>query len=298
MRRTFRDLLAGIVVFFGLSHLCPAASLKQADIQKIQDAVPDTAPAKPKEPRKVLLYGHCGGFVHGGAIEAAKIAFPEIGTKTGAFTVVVSDDLANFEKDAIKQFDAIILSNTTGDLLKPSKGQKPSTSSTEQLRANLMAWVKSGKGIMGIHAATDCSYKWKEYGDMMGGYFTGHPWNMNVHIKNDDPTHPVTAPFTGKGFQIRDEIYQFNRGVYSRDKQRVLLSLDVAEGKTPRKGQRADNDYGISWLKTHGKGRVFYCALGHHQGIFMNRQVLEHYLAGLQWALGDLKADATPVPLK
>lgn len=305
MRRLMlRGLLAALA--FLASRLCPAADLKDADVQRIRAAVPDRAPVKPKRPREVLLYSHCNGFTHGGAIAAAKVAFPEMGRKTGAFEVVVSDDLANFEADRLRAFDAVILSNTTGELFmprRPRRGKKASPSPAdaiargERLRRNFMEWVKSGRGVMGIHAATDCSYTWREYGEMMGGYFTGHPWHMLVHIKNDDPDHPINAPFGGKGFQITDEIYQFNRGVYSRRRQRVLLSLDVGEGKTPNRGKRADADYAISWLKTHGKGRIFYCSLGHRTEVFMNRRVLAHYLAGLQYALGDLEADATPRPL-
>lgn len=295
MRRSIREILAAVSVFFGLSHLCPAAGLGEDEVKKVKEAIPDKAPAAPKKARKVLLYSHCGGFVHGGAIEAAKVAFPAMGAKTGAFEVVTSDDLANFEPEKLKKFDAIILSNTTGELLM-AKAEPEAAGRGEKLRASLMDWIVSGKGVMGIHAATDCSYGWKEYGNMMGGYFTGHPWNQVVAIKNDDPAHPVNAAFEGQGFKIKDEIYQFNRGIYSRDRQRVLLSLDIGEGKTPDKGKRVDKDYGISWIKTHGKGRVFYCALGHDQTIFMEAKILKHYLAGLQFALGDIEADATPRP--
>jgi hypothetical protein len=260
--------------------------------------------AAPAKPRKVLLYSHCNGFTHGGAIAAAKVAFPAIGTKTRAFACIVSDDLANFEADRIRQFDAILFNNTTGELFtgkafdacarKPAD-QAEADATTERLRRNLMDFVKGGKGVWGNHAATDCSYKWKEWGDTIGGYFTGHPWNMEVGIKNDDPQSPINAAFAGQGFLVKDEIYQFNRGIYGRDKQRVLLSLDMT--KTPNKGKREDQDYGISWIKTCGQGRVFYCALGHHQGIFTIPSILQHYVAGLQYAIGDLKADATPRPL-
>jgi hypothetical protein len=60
---------------------------------------------------------------------------------------------------------------------------------------------------------------------------------------------------------------------------------------------RPDGDYAISWLRNFGAGRVFYCALGHRKEILWNKPVLQHYLDGIQFALGDLKADATPVPL-
>jgi len=306
--------------------------LKEQEIKKITDAMPDKAPAKPQKKRRILVYSKCGGFYHG-SIPYANKAFEIMGAKTGAFEAVVSDDLSNFEADKLKGFDAIILNNTTGDLLKARAPRKPRAPNpkrikdpakleqaqarykkqlaqweaevekikgqpdrSEQLRKNLMDWVKSGKGVIGVHSATDCSYRWKEYGAMMGGYFAGHPWHQLVPIKNDDPTNPINAAFEGKDFEVTDEIYQFNRGVYSRRKQRVLLSLDMT--KLKKKGSRKDNDYAVSWVKTHGKGRVFYCSLGHRNEIFWNPVVLKHYLAGIQWALGDLTGvDTTPNPL-
>jgi hypothetical protein len=60
------------------------------------------------------------------------------------------------------------------------------------------------------------------------------------------------------------------------------------------KGPRGDNDYGLSWIKNYGKGRTFYCAFGHHVQVFTNPPVLKHFLAGVQFVLGDLKAEAEP----
>ena len=325
-----------VAVIVGAFATGASAAVKPENVEKMTKAMPDKAPAKPAKARKVLIYSHCNGFTHGGAIEAAKVAFPMMGKKTGAYEAVVSDDLDNFTPDKIKQFDAIILSNTTGELFKvkgPRKPRKPDAKKikdplklakelakytkqlgeyeknleafeakpkpdTEGLRKSFMDWVNAGGGVIGVHAATDCSYSWKEYGAMIGGFFAGHPWHMLVPIKNDDPKNPINAVFEGKGFEITDEIYQFNKGVYSREKQRVLLSLDMNTIKK-KGGSRKDNDYAISWVKTHGKGRVFYCSLGHRDEIFWNPVVLKHYLAGMQWAMGDLKnVSTTPNPLK
>jgi hypothetical protein len=76
----------------------------------------------------------------------------------------------------------------------------------------------------------------------------------------------------------------------------VLLGLDMT--KTPRNNgiKRTDNDFAVSWVKNFGRGRVFYCSLGHREDIYWNPQVLRHYLAGIQFAMGDLKADTTPLP--
>lgn len=317
------------------------AAISADEMTKIEAACPKTAPAKPAKARKILVYSHCGGFNHAAAIERGKIVLAMMGEKTGAYTAVVSDDLSNFEPEKLKQFDLVVLNNTTGELFGPTQPRKPDAKKikdaaklaaaqkkyaaelakyeeavkaleaagkpdTAKLRESFMTWVKNGGAVFGIHAATDFgipaamdgSHEWKEYGEMMGGWFSGHPWNEKVGVRNDDPTNPINAAFDGKGFEIADEIYTVNReNIYSREKQRVLLSIDPAKTDTKKAG-RADGDVAVSWIKPCGKGRVFYCSLGHRNEIFSNPAVLAHYLAGMQWAMGDLQGvDATPKPL-
>jgi hypothetical protein len=108
----------------------------------------------------------------------------------------------------------------------------------------------------------------------------------------------ANAPFGGKGFEIRDEVFQFQKP-WSRQDLHVLLSIDT--DKTDMDPKRrflpercADKGFAISWVKSCGKGRVFYTSLGHNQHIFWNAPVLEHFLAGIQFALGDLPASNTP----
>jgi hypothetical protein len=155
--------------------------------------------------------------------------------------------------------------------------------------------VRSGKGIIGIHAATDNFYEWEEGAKMMGGLFCGHPWNAGctVQVKLDEPDHPINKCFDEKSFRITDEIYQF-KDPYSRDNQRIITSLDMndpdtkaVKGGNPDKIVRTDGDFGITWLRPEGKGRVFYCSLGHNEHIFWDERILKHYLAGIQYALGD-----------
>ena len=52
--------------------------------------------------------------------------------------------------------------------------------------------------------------------------------------------------------------------------------------------------YGLSWIRPEGRGRIFYEAHGHHERIYAMRPMLEHVIAGIQYALGDLKADDSP----
>ncbi len=229
-----------------------------------------------------------------------------MGQRTRAFTAIHSEDPAMFDADRLNQFDAIIMLNTTGDCLANHKGplDEPEQAQLDARTKNLHDFVYGGKGLVGVHSATDTLYSFKEYGDMIGGWFTGHPWHQEVPLKIDAPNHPLTQMFDAeKDFVIKDEIYQFaprGRGAtfggyqpYSREKLRVLLSLDASKMDVSR-GKRTDGDYAISWIHEYGDGRVFYSSLGHNDFIYYHPVILKHFLAGIQYALGDLPADATP----
>lgn len=314
MKRILKGLtLCGLLAL----GLAPRAGLaaeltapKPAEIAMVTAAMPKTAPAKPQRTHKVLVFTYCAprGFVHDSIPIAAK-AFEIMGQTTGAFETVQSADIAMFEPAKLNQFDAVIMDNTTGSnyflapdyaKLTPEK-QKEAKERQAMLQKSLVDFVKGGKGLIGVHSATDSSYEWAEYGEMMGGFFDGHPWHSKIQIKNDEPDHILNKSFGGKGFDVVDEIYTF-KTPYSREKLRVILSLDAKNPAFPKPNtgspvKRTDNDFAVSWLHQYGAGRVFYCSLGHEHGIFWNPAVLAHYLAGIQYALGDLKADDTPKPL-
>ena len=270
--------------------------VKPEEIQKIAEALPQRSTVQPDAPRKVLVFWRCEGFYHG-VIPVANKAMEMLGKQTGAFEVTeCTDDYSIFTAEKLKQFDGIILNNTTHLQFHPEK-------TPERCKA-LMDFVKDGKGLIGIHAATDNFYKWeggwKEGMEMMGGIFTGHPWGGGGTwaIKIDEPDHPLTAAFKGKGFKIKDEIYRTDPPVYSRAKQLVLMSLDMSDPTTKAKAQKPeDADTGIAWIKTWGDGRVFYCSLGHNNEVFYTPAVMQHYLDGIQFALGDYEVDTTPKPI-
>jgi len=260
--------------------------LSAADLQKIEAAIPTKATATPKSPRKILVFWRCEGFFHGSGIAGGNKAIELMGQKTGAYTADFAREYDVFEPANLKKYDAVLLNNTTG--LKLSDTQKQA----------LLDFVRGGKGIIGIHAATDNFYQWPDGAKMMGGLFCGHPWGGGGTwaFKIDEPNHPLTRAFGGKGFKLKDEIYQF-KDPYTRADRRVLLSLDLSDeatGKVNIKSPRADNDYAVAWIKKEGNGRVFYCSLGHAANVFMEPAILQFYLDGIQYALGDLPADASP----
>ncbi len=260
-----------------------------------------------KKQRTVLVYGISFG-PHRVTIPTARKVFKLLGEKTGAYEAVVSEDLANFEPDKLKQFDAVIFANTTGEVFcRPADkaqfkalgadAQRGQEENAARLAKNLDGYVRAGGGFMGIHAATDTLKKQKTYGEMIGAYFRQHPWGPKdtVMLKVEDTAHPLTkGVFEKAEFTFNDEIYEF-REPYDRKRLYVLMSLNLDRSdKSNRPLRRTDGDYPVAWVKSHGTGRVFYCSLGHARSTFSNPTILKFWLRGIQFAAGDIEAETAP----
>ena len=120
-------------------------------------------------------------------------------------------------------------------------------------------------------------------------------------MKIDDPASPINATFKGKSFNINDEVYTSTQDSFSRDNVHVLTSIDysmMSDSDKKKENTAADRSrYALSWIRREGQGRLFYQALGHHESIYYdNPQMLAHILAGMRFALGDLKAERQPEP--
>jgi type 1 glutamine amidotransferase len=262
---------------------------------KIEAALPAKALVPPKKPRKLLVFDRQGvynGKPYGGhaSIPHANLAAQLLGEKTGAFTATLSSEPGAISAANLQQYDAVYLNNTVGDVFD-----------TPEMRAALLAFVVNGGGLVGNHGTSVASPNWTEFGEMLGAAGASHREPLEkATINVEDPTHPITRAFDGKPFEQVDEHYRLGPP-YSRDKVRVLLSLDpnatdMMQGRCFGTCLRDDNDYPVAWIRQHGKGRVFYTTLGHHPDLFWDARMLAMFLAGIQYALGDLQADATPRP--
>lgn len=284
-------LATGVAATFALGTLAAAAPgqtftpLTDAERQAIRAALPSKARATPARRRRVLIFYRTEGYVHA-SIPYGNEAFMQLGAVTGAYEAELDESLDALSQPRLEGYDAVILNNATHLALPAVE------------RAALSAFVAGGKGLMGVHAASDSFYTWPEGQALLGGSFISHPWTAQdtVAVKLDDPSSPLTAAFAGRGFWVKDEIYQID-GPYSRERVHVLLSLDMSrpENSRPREDLvRDDGDFPIAWIRREGRGRVFYTSLGHNPEIYRTPQLLQHFLDGIQYALGDLPADATP----
>jgi type 1 glutamine amidotransferase len=264
-----------IIASLLIASCLAATGIPEHQSTTILAAAPEKPQATPVRPRKALIWM--------------------------AYEPIVSDDLAMFLPDRLKKIDVIILNNASGPWITPTDADmerrefsslgKDKQALEALLRKSFLDFVQKGGGIAAIHYAIGANRHWPEFHELMGARMDGHPWNEEVGIKIEEPHHPVLAAFGGKStVRLADEIFQF-REPYDRGKQQILLSIDTATTNMGVKWlRRKDKDWGLAWIRTVGKGRVFYSAIGHRTEIFWNPTVLKFYLDGVQFATGDLEA--------
>jgi uncharacterized protein len=296
-----------------------------SDLMQMMSALPDSAPAKPARPRRVLVLAKAAGFVHASIPLAARM-IEALGQKTGAWTTVITYNVADINEENLQLYDAIFLASTTGTFLDDPKD----AAVTDARRKALLDFVRGGKGIAGVHAATDSYHGgaaaaaasaekapvdggaplWPEFNRLIGGYFKYHwLYPTQIAVKIEDPDNPVNAAFTSlnattgvrmpRSFSVVDEVYTFNDASWSRARAHVLTSIDYAKMPAEVKAQepapqRTDHDYALSYIQREGKGRVFVEVLGHDESIYKMPSMLAHILAGMQYVIGDLQADDSP----
>lgn len=298
--------VVAMVIVMGWCAWAGAAAMKEpsaAEVAKMEAAAPAKARVAPQTARKVLVFSLSWGYKHD-AIPYGKKVFQILGQKTRAYEAVVSDDTSMFEPRNLAQFDAVIFNNTNEEIFLPENFEKLTNEAEiqqakardELLKKSLVEWLASGKGLLVIHAGVASFRQWLEYGNIIGARFENHPWvsGSTVALKVDEPRRPLAAAFEGWDLKIRDEIYQVT-DPYSRENLRVILSIDTSKTDMKKQGiVRKDGDFAMSWIKSYGKGRVFYNAFGHDHDIYWNPVVLQHWLDGVQFVVGDLPADVTP----
>ncbi len=283
-------------LLFGTTVLClsvsawaqrPHTAEKQAEFDAdVIAAMPlVSVMAKPMTARKILLLSKTAGWYHS-SIETGKTCFQEMAKVSGAFSVDLNDDPSFYTAANLARYDALIFNNT----------DYPQDYFDDVQRKAILSFVKNGGGFIGIHgaansgtAAVKAKTTWPALTEMIGGAFAAHPWTKKGRygVRNEDPDHKILTPMSGMHFDISDELYKYKD--YQRENQRVLLSIDME--KSYKKEGREDQDHALLWVKKYGEGRVFFSAFGHNEQVYANPMILQTWLNGIQFALGDLEVE-------
>jgi uncharacterized protein len=227
--------------------------------------------------RKVLVYTRNytpdgKGYVHDN-IQASVDAIRKMGAEAG-FAVDASDDPAVFTTANLKQYQAIVFSNSNNEAF-----------ATQAQRDAFKAFIEAGGGFVGIHSATGSERDWPYFWGVIGGKFARHPPLQKFTVRVKDPNHPATKNVPAS-FEWEDECY-FN--AYLNPNLHPLLVTDPAKLKDPDRAQYpwdlTGDSMPLSWTLRAGAARVFYTALGHTKAHYSNPILYRHILAGILWVM-------------
>ena len=277
----------------------------------VKENLPQKLSVEPKSKRKALIFSISPGYKHQ-VIPFAREVMQMLSEKTGACELISSNDIGLLEPDSIKQFDAIIFNNSCSHRIERNLfrdilvhqvdtygGKRKSLSLKEReemaarIENGILDYVSSGKGMMILHGGITMMNNSSDFSSMMGASFNFHPKQQTINLHLATPTHPLLKGFEGKTFTHFDEPYMM-KGAYDQKKIRPLLYFNGSDLKKEKKRKWKDGKHYVSWIKSHGKGRIFYVSPSHNKESYMDARLLQFYLDGLQYTLGDLDCDDSP----
>lgn len=226
-----------------------------------------------KKPEKIniLVFSKTAGFRHNSIPSGIKM-ISELGQKQN-WTVTCTENANLFATDFLNQMDVVVFLNPTMDVFD-DKQQKA-----------FDKFIKSGKGFVGIHAATDCEYDWSWYGGLTGAYFRTHPPAQEGTVIIESTDHPAMAPFIGMSTYITfDEWYSFKENPRKNENIHVLASLDENSIKKAKNDEWKMGDHPLIWYQEYEGTRSFYTVFGHTNEAFEDENVQMHIAAAINWA--------------
>lgn len=208
---------------------------------------------------RLLAFTRTTGYRHD-SIPAAITAVRTLGD----FEVDATEDPAALEQP-LDRYAAVVFLSTSGEVLTPAG------------RERLAAYVESGGGFVGVHAAACTEYEWPYYGELLGARFDRHPEYQPGKAVVEDRDHPATRHLPAV-WQFTDEWYDFRSN--PRGAVRVLATAD----ESSYDGGGMGEDHPLVWCREQGEGRVFYTALGHASEAYEDPDFRAHLLGGISWA--------------
>ena len=174
--------------------------------------------------------------------------------------VTLADTLDAFVNNDLSDFNLLVPIWTMGEI------------SNDQLKPVLQAVQDQGVGIGGVHGGMcDAFRQQTEWQFMCGGQWVAHPGNDGVNYTvemNAAEPDPITEGVPT--LQICSEQYYMHVDPCIR----VLATTTFGDGTVMP----------VVWTKHYGKGRVFYCSLGHHVDVIEPSEILTMITRGLLWA--------------
>jgi type 1 glutamine amidotransferase len=237
----------------------------------------------PKGKPRLLLFEKINGFKDEPSVNAAHAAFVAMAERKG-WAIASTDKGGAINPDTLKQFDAVIWNNISGDVLTLSE------------RRALQDYLEKGGGFVAVHgSAGDPAYFWDWYADkLIGARFAGHPLNpqfQDARIAVENTSSKLAKALPAE-WTMKDEWYSFKTNPRAAGAT-VVLTLDESTYKPEgMMGQnlRMGADHPLAWTNCIGKGRMFYSAIGHRPETYSQPQYVSLLESAIQSAATDRKA--------
>jgi type 1 glutamine amidotransferase len=228
----------------------------------------------------IMLFEKINGFRDGPSVDAAHAAFVAMAQRKG-WDLVATDKAGAINPATLKQFDAVIWNNVSGDVLTLSQ------------RTAFQQFLQRGGGFVGVHgAAGDPSYFWDWYADaLIGARFEGHPMTPQFQEARIavDRSSPLAVGLPAE-WRMTDEWYSFSTNPRKAG-AKVVLSLDESTYSPvgPMNTDLRMGDHPLAWTNCIGKGRMFYSAIGHRPETYSQGEYVTLLETALAWAAKDRK---------
>ncbi|KOX08091.1 glycosyl hydrolase [Micromonospora sp. NRRL B-16802] len=235
-------------------------------------------PASAAPAFRALLFTKTAGYRHD-SIPAGISMFQQQAAANN-FELVQTEDASVFTPANLATFDVVIMFQTSG-MVWTSAAQ----------RQAIEGYLASGKGIVGVHNATDmgieAEYPWWDQTVNGGAHMPEHsPGVLPGTAIVADKQHPSTVGLPDR-WNRSEEWYNFDTN--PRGNVHVLVTADE---RTYNPGSRAMGpDHPISWCRNAGGGRVWATAMGHASESYSETNFRNHVLGGVKWAAGNLPGD-------
>jgi putative membrane-bound dehydrogenase-like protein len=218
-------------------------------------------------PVRVLFLGH-DGTGKGQASHQPGTAFPKLAQALGRdavyFDYVTSVDEALGDASYLGKFDALLMYCNHAAI-------------TSQQWKNLKTYVENGGGFVPVHSASWSFANQPEFFDLVGGRFAGHKTGV-FKLKTLLAGHAAIKDVPE--LEAWDETYKHT---HHNPKNRTVLQVREVAG--PQDNITKPEPW--TWIRTQGKGRIFYTASGHDERVWGRSEFHALMKKGILWAIGD-----------
>jgi type 1 glutamine amidotransferase len=212
------------------------------------------------------------GYVHDN-ISASVAAIRKMGTEKG-FAVDASDDPTVFSDSNLRQYAAIVFSNSNNEAFT-SDGQRDA----------FKHYIETGGGFVGLHSASGSERSWPYFWSVLGGKFAAHPKMQTFIVKVVDRKFPAVSGLPAQ-FEWTDECYFIDHlnpdihPVLATDRTKLSslepMTIDVTGFPV---------QLPLAWYHEFDGGREFYLALGHNKEDYENPLLYGIIENGIVWAM-------------